>query len=102
MFITYQTKLDFKAILASPSETFQVNFFLTGFPIKRLNTFLVSPILAICLAQPLLATCFMLVSSFAYSSSLKMEAICSSVTLVDFKLATWRYIPGDRTLHGTV
>jgi hypothetical protein len=47
----------------------------------------------------LLATCFTLVSYLAYSSTLKMEATCSSETLVDFLRATWGYIPGGRTLQ---
>jgi hypothetical protein len=38
------------------------------------------------------------VSCLTYSSTLKMEAICSSETLVDFQRTTWRYIP-DRTLQ---
>jgi hypothetical protein len=33
--------------------------------------------------SPLLAVCFMLVFYVAYSSTLKMEATCSSETLVD-------------------
>jgi hypothetical protein len=32
----------------------------------------------------LLATCFMLVSCLAYSSALKMEAMCSSIASLDF------------------
>jgi hypothetical protein len=40
-----------------------------------------------------------LLSCSAYFSTLKMEAICSSVTLVDFQWATQRYIPQDSTLH---
>jgi hypothetical protein len=47
----------------------------------------------------LLATCFMLVSCLAYSSTLKMEARCFSETSVDFQRTTRRYIPEDRTLH---
>jgi hypothetical protein len=35
----------------------------------------------------------------AYSSTLKMEAICSTGTSVDFHRTTWRYIPENRTLH---
>jgi hypothetical protein len=34
-----------------------------------------------------------------YSSTLKIEVICSSETSVDFQRTTWRYIPEDRTLH---
>jgi hypothetical protein len=33
------------------------------------------------------------------SSTLKMEAICSSETSVDIQRTTWRYIPEDSTLH---
>jgi hypothetical protein len=40
----------------------------------------------------LLATCS------AYSSTLKMEAICSSETSADFQRTTRRYIPEDSTL----
>jgi hypothetical protein len=36
-----------------------------------------------------------------YSSTLKTKAICSSETLVDFKLTTRRYIQEDRTLRVT-
>jgi hypothetical protein len=41
----------------------------------------------------LLATYFMLVSSLAYSSSLRMEATFSSESSVDFKRTTLRHIP---------
>jgi hypothetical protein len=41
----------------------------------------------------------MLVSCFGISSTLKMEAIFSSETPVDFQRTTQRYIPGDRTLQ---
>jgi hypothetical protein len=34
---------------------------------------------------------FTLVPCLAYSSNLKMVAICSSETLVDFQQTTWRY-----------
>jgi hypothetical protein len=40
---------------------------------------------------------FALVSCFVYSSTFKMEAICSSETSVDFKRTTRRYILEDRT-----
>jgi hypothetical protein len=42
---------------------------------------------------------FMLVSCAAYSLTLKMEALCSSETLVDFQRTTQRYIPEDSTLQ---
>jgi hypothetical protein len=42
---------------------------------------------------------FTLVSCSAYSSTLKMEAICSSEATVDFQR---RYIPEDSTLHGNI
>jgi hypothetical protein len=35
----------------------------------------------------------------AYSSTMKMEATCSSEMLVDFQQTTCRYIPEDSTLH---
>jgi hypothetical protein len=38
-------------------------------------------------------------SCLPYSSTLKMEAICSSETSVKFKLTIRRYIPEDRILH---
>jgi hypothetical protein len=34
-----------------------------------------------------------------FSSTLRMEATCSSETSVDSQRTTWRYIPEDRTLH---
>jgi hypothetical protein len=42
-----------------------------------------------------------LVSCSAYSSTLKMEAICSSDTSVDFQRTTCSYIPEDNTLRVT-
>jgi hypothetical protein len=42
---------------------------------------------------------FILISYFAYSSALMMEATCSSETSVDFQQTTWRYIAEDRTLY---
>jgi hypothetical protein len=42
---------------------------------------------------------FTLVSCLAYSSILKMEAICSSETSVDFQRTIQRYIPEDSTLN---
>jgi hypothetical protein len=48
--------------------------------------------------SPLLATSFMLVSYMAYFLTLKMEAICSSKTLVDFQQTAQYYIPKDRIL----
>jgi hypothetical protein len=41
----------------------------------------------------------MLVSCLAYSSTLKMEATCSSETLADFQWTTRCYIPDDIILH---
>jgi hypothetical protein len=41
---------------------------------------------------------FTLVSCLAYSSTMKMEAMCSSET-VDFQRIAWRHIPEDSTLH---
>jgi hypothetical protein len=40
-----------------------------------------------------------LVFCLAYSSILKMEAVCSSETSVEFQRTTRRYIPEDRTLN---
>jgi hypothetical protein len=40
-----------------------------------------------------------LVSCSAYSSALKMGAMCSSETPVEFQLTTLRYIPEDSTFH---
>jgi hypothetical protein len=41
-----------------------------------------------CQAKPCMPSVFTLVSSLAYSSTLKMEATCSSKTSVDFQWAT--------------
>jgi hypothetical protein len=51
--------------------------------------------------QPL-ASVFMLFSCLCYSSTQKMEAACSSETLVDFQQTAWRYIPQNRTLQDVV
>jgi hypothetical protein len=45
-----------------------------------------------------LAVCFMLVSYLAYSSTMKMEEIYSSETLVDFQRSTRHCIPENGTL----
>jgi hypothetical protein len=45
--------------------------------------------------QMLIASCW--VPRLAYSLTLKMEATCSSETLVDFQRTTRRYIEQDRT-----
>jgi hypothetical protein len=45
--------------------------------------------------HPCLPPAFML----AYSSTLKLEAACSSETSVDFQWTIWHYIPEDTTLH---
>jgi hypothetical protein len=45
------------------------------------------------------ASVLALVSCSAYSSTLKMEAIFSFETSVDFQRTTQRYIPGGSTLH---
>jgi hypothetical protein len=46
-----------------------------------------------------LSPAFTLVSCLAYSSTLKMEAVCFSKTVVDFQRTTWHYIPEDSNLH---
>jgi hypothetical protein len=40
-----------------------------------------------------------LVSCLAYSSTIKMQATCSSLIYVDFQWTTWRYIPENRIIH---
>jgi hypothetical protein len=46
----------------------------------------------------LVAGCYVLVWCIAYSLTLKMEAVCSSKTLVDFDRTAGLYIPEDRIL----
>jgi hypothetical protein len=41
----------------------------------------------------------MLVSCLAYSSTLNMEATCSSETPVDFQRTKWHYIAEEKALH---
>jgi hypothetical protein len=50
------------------------------------------------ISSALLSTCFLLVSCLAYSSTLKMEATCSSEKWVGFQRTTRLYIPEGRTL----
>jgi hypothetical protein len=45
----------------------------------------------------LFTTCFTLVSGLPYSSTLEMEAICSSGKAADFQRTTRRFIPEGRT-----
>jgi hypothetical protein len=45
------------------------------------------------------ACCLLHADFFSYSSTLKMEVICSFKTLVDFRQNTQHYIIEDRTLH---
>jgi hypothetical protein len=49
--------------------------------------------------KTLFGTFFRLVSCFAYSSTLKIEASCPSETAIDFQRTTCRYIPEYITLH---
>jgi hypothetical protein len=46
-----------------------------------------------------LATCFMLVSCLAYSSTLKIEDTYSAETSAEFQRTTQRYIPEDSILY---
>jgi hypothetical protein len=45
------------------------------------------------------AACFMLIACLAYSSILKMEAVCSSEMSVNLCQTTWHYIPEGSSLH---
>jgi hypothetical protein len=47
-------------------------------------------------SRDLLAACLMMVSCVAYSSTLKMETLCSSETSVDFHRTTWLYIIDEK------
>jgi hypothetical protein len=49
--------------------------------------------------QLCLPPAFTLVSCSAYSSTLNIEAICSSETSADFQRTARHYIPEDSTLH---
>jgi hypothetical protein len=51
------------------------------------------------LSWPLLTTCFMLIPCLTYSSTLKIEATCSSEMLVKLQRTSQRYISEGRTLH---
>jgi hypothetical protein len=54
-----------------------------------------------CFPPSFLPVCIMLVSSLDYSSTVKMEAICSSKDSVDFKQTAWHYIPDDKLFMTT-
>jgi hypothetical protein len=47
----------------------------------------------------ILKTCCLLAGLLNYSSTLKMEAICSSETSVETQQTTQRHIPEDDILH---
>jgi hypothetical protein len=49
--------------------------------------------------EALLATCFMLVSCLAYSSSMMMEVTFSSDTIVDFQQTMQHYATEDKTVR---
>jgi hypothetical protein len=53
----------------------------------------------ISMKQTMLATCIMLVSCLASSSTLKMKVLYSSETSVDFQRTKRHYIPEDTILH---
>jgi hypothetical protein len=50
-------------------------------------------------AELFLQPAFKQVSCLAYSSTLNVEARCSSETSVDFQRITWRYMQENRTLN---
>jgi hypothetical protein len=50
-------------------------------------------------SRAMAANWFMLISSMAYSSTLKIEPACSSETSVDLRRTTRRYIAEDKTLQ---
>jgi hypothetical protein len=51
------------------------------------------------LGSALFSACFMLPFCLTYSSTLKMVAICSSETLIDFRWTMRRFIPEERTFR---
>jgi hypothetical protein len=44
-------------------------------------------------------TDYMVLDALAYSSALRMEAVCASETSTEFYTSKWRYILEDSTLH---
>jgi hypothetical protein len=44
----------------------------------------------------------MLISYLVYTPTLKIEAIYSSETTLDFHLITWNYISGDTNIHNAI
>jgi hypothetical protein len=65
----------------------------------KFNPILEKHMTSIFMAEALLAVCFMLLSCLAYSLTLKMVAICSPETFVDFHQTTLNYILEDRTFE---
>jgi hypothetical protein len=51
------------------------------------------------LGSVILPTSFRLISCLTYSSTVKMEAACSSETSVDFQHTTWCYIQENITIQ---
>jgi hypothetical protein len=51
--------------------------------------------------QAILAACFLFVTCLAYFLTVKMEAICSTETLVTYKCIAWPHIPEICTLRVT-
>jgi hypothetical protein len=69
---------------------------------KSINFWDITPCSLLSVNRRFGGTCHLLVCWFLdelISSTLKMEAICSSETLVDAQRTTWRYIPEVDTLH---
>jgi hypothetical protein len=51
--------------------------------------------------QAILAASFLFVTCLAYFLTVKMEAMCSTETLVNYKWTKWHHIPENCTLHVT-
>jgi hypothetical protein len=75
---------------------------LTGLFGLQILTRIYNPLLLLfscMLLALLLPACFMLVSCLAYSSTLKMEVVCSSEMSVDFHQTLQCYTPEDGAAH---
>jgi hypothetical protein len=95
----------FLASASSGYEQFNLLEYNTVYSVESQSTFrrTVSPPSSGSISQERNRLClppaFTLVSCSAYSSTLKMEAICSSETSVYFQRTTRRYMPEDGTLQ---